>query len=340
MASIHGQDLSALTKNGMDLFLNAANNVRMWAEMKHNFTFTQVRAAMRIDGMVGTPLSSAIIDNDVEESILCSGTLSPNVVGQFVRNGNWGIRPLYIIYNLALHQATFCFYSTFYNSYIVSQTLNNAVQTNYWIPSPIQDFPLGTYTPQGSNTGTLTMGFAQYSTWNGLKEVIAVMRTNEQGIHVPLDFTRADIPIERDRTTRELSDNYWYWNRFPSDADILNIRGDATIIQRRQALFIYPSPTQVPSPAINVSLEAYAWLAPYTSIGMSTDPDQDFLCTIGAEFYQWRIAAELNIYFKTFVPRTEGNLADNDLQTRAASVWNELIAWDQYQINNNATRSR
>lgn len=328
-----------LTINGVDLFLDAANNASMWAQQNHNFEFTRVRASIFVDGVLGTPLAQAIIDDDTLEQVTVTGTLSPNVVGNWVENGMWGNYTLYVFPN-ANAPTTYLYYSTNYSKWVVSTTLTNAALTNYWSQNSASTSALGVYTAHGTNTGALTVAHAEFSSWNGIKEIKGILRQNANGTYVPIDFARADIPIERDRTVRELSDNFWPWNRCPSDADILNIRGDATVIQRRQSLFIYPTPVGVvPSTTpIPFILEAYAWLAPYTSLGLTGAADPDFLWTYGAEWLKWKIVHELNYIFKFFVPRTEGNLpSPTDM---AQSAWQNLVDWDAYMVDSNTTRSR
>lgn len=339
VAAILDQDVADLTKNGVDLFLNAANNARMWGEQNHNFEFTRVRAQIDIDGVLGTPLAQAVIDDDTLEQVAVTGTLSPNVVGDWVENGTWGNLTLYVFPNV-LSPTFYLFFSVNYSAWVAANTLTNAALTNYWVQATPSNSALGAYTAHGANTGALTVAHAEYSAWNGIKEIKGILRSNANGTYVPVDFARADIPIERDRATRELTDNFWPWNRFPSDADILNIRGDATVIQRRQSLFIYPTPvgvvpSQQPIPFI---LEAFAWLAPYTTLGLTGSPDPDFLWTYGAEYMQWKIVHELNFIFKTFVPRTEGNLASP--KDMANEAWQNLIDWDSYMVDSNTTRSR
>lgn len=340
-ATILGVNPTQFTANGVDMFLNAANNARLYAEKRHNWEYTRVRAWIFINGVVGTPLSQAHIDDTSGEGVTVSGTLNPNVTGNYVRIGNWGIRPLYALFNWPSPIVAYLFYCGQFNSYIISQTLADSGQVDYWIPSPIQPFPLGTYTPQGSVTGTATVAVTQFANWAGIKEITYILRTCLNGMLVPMDFTRDDIPVERDRTTRELTDNYWPWNRYPSDADILNVRGNASIVQRRQSLFIYPSPTSIfEQPPIKCLLGAFAWLAPYTSVGLVGDPDQDFTLTQGASYMQWKIIEELNYIFKTFVNRTEGNISSKEIKDNWQAAFQEFLDWDNYLIDSNVTRSR
>lgn len=100
---------------------------------------------------------------------------------------------------------------------------------------------------------------------NGIKQIVAVSRQRPDGTWIPLDFTRVDIPIERDRTELEFSDNLFPYLRYPSDAQI-NARGTtSSIVQRGNSLYIHPRFNNIPSTTYNVQLEAFGWLSHYST---------------------------------------------------------------------------
>lgn len=254
------------------------------------------------------------------------------------------------------------------------------------------------------SAATSFTGYVAGSTFSGIKEVVAVSRQRPDGTWIPLDFARVDIPIERDRTELELSDNLFPYLRYPSDAQI-DARGtSSSIVQRGQALFIHPRFNNVPSTTFNVQVEGYGWLQEYqsaNSIGLLTltsgsknvtgtsganfsalvhgdilrtqnqtgvvdtvtnatalvlqanatasetavffsingsDVPEDFIVQYGANWLQWAIVCELNMNFRTFVPRTEGNLAPPEKYRDEA--WHDLLLWDTYQVDANTTRSK
>lgn len=339
VATIHGKAVADLTINGIDMFLVAANNVQRKAQLSHNFEFTRVNATLSIDGMVGTPISQAKIVDASNEEVKVTGTGSPDLDGVYYRSGVWGEYSLYILDSTTVEG--FIFFNTTAASFVLSATLTNAALTDFWKPAVAQTTPLGSYVAQGATTGPAVVGEQGYAQWAGVREITALTRTMASGRLVPLDFTRSDIPIERDRATRELTDNFGPWDRVPSDADILNFYGNSTIIQRNKSLFIYPTPTsQVSNPAVSVQIEGFAWLAPYSSVGNSSDSPQDFLVEQGFEFMQWRCVEELNFIFKTFVARTEGNLTLQDVQLKVKEAYQALLDWDDFMVDSNATRSR
>ena len=183
------------------------------------------------------------------------------------------------------------------------------------------------------STAVITSGGA----WSGLKEVIAVQRTNVDGILVPLDFTRADIAIERDRSELEMSEDYEPYRRYPSDAALLQRGTNGTIIQRGSKLHVYPVDAITSTP-LQVTLEAYGLLADYTAASLTDVVPTDFFLQYGANFLQWSIICELNFLFRTFVTRQEGNVTSPDKEREKA--WRELLLWDTYKVDSNATRSR
>jgi hypothetical protein len=171
-----------------------------------------------------------------------------------------------------------------------------------------------------------------------IKEVVAVMRQRPDGTFIPLDFARADIPIERDRTELEFEDSLFPYVRYPSDADIRTGGSSSSIIQRGRKLEIYPHFNDVTSTPLSCRLECIGWLADYVDADLSDTSPSDFFVEHGAAYLQWGIIIELNAYFKTYVPRQEGNLGEP--QTKMDAAWHDLLLWDTYAVDSNTTRSR
>lgn len=332
-AVYHKKTAADLTIESVDLFLVALNNALRNAQLLHSFELSRVSATLAIDGATGGALADAVISGAVSEIFTVTSTAA---AGNYTRQGSFSGYPLYVLAGATTY---FLFYNADAATYVISTILTTGALTTGWVPATDLTQPTGSYsTNVGGTTGTATVALASVATWAGLKEVVAIRRSNVDGTTVPLDFTRADIPIERDRTHRELNDYYDPRERYPSDADILNSGDNTSIIQRRGTLFIYPTPTVVSSDDLNVVLEAYAWLPTIDAVGTSAAADPNFLLTYGADWLQWSIIEELNYRFQTFVPRTEGNLGTpTDLKNEA---WRNLLLWDSYMIDSNATRSR
>lgn len=335
VAAYHKKIVSDLTVNGVDLFLVSANNAQTQAQRRHNFEFSRVSATLTIDGVLGANIADAVIGGQVSEILTVTGTLNPNVVGDYARQGVFAGLPLYVN---AADSSSFIYYDSGTNQYFLSQTLGT-VTANYDGWSLAGSSPIGIYTEAGS-TGTPTIAYASHANWSGIREIVAVQRSTSDGYRIPLDFSRADIPIERDRTAAELTDFYDFRDRYPSDSDRLNQRWNTGLIQRGAKILVYPQPLtfqSVDNP-LNVILEAFATLPALSSVGASSTPDPNFLWTQGADWLQWFIIHELNFIFKTYVQRNEGNIASpTDMRDQS---WEDLIAWDTYMVDSNSTRSR
>lgn len=245
VASYHEKDLVDLTKNGVDLFLVAANNARKNGEKLHTFEGTRCTALLDIDGVLGGRLSSAILS------------------------------------------------------------------------------------PEG--------------TFSRIKEVIgaSVLRNN---IYVPIDFTRADIEKERERSAEELDWSFSPANRYPSDSQLAWNQGFTKVVQRGDALFLFPEKAQaceqsVPCDKITVKLECYGFLADYTDDDLVDDEEFDFFLANGDTYLQWACIHELNYIFQTFVPRQEGNVIPSPKDMRD-EAWRDLLLWDTYQTDSHITRTK
>jgi hypothetical protein len=336
-AAYHKVATSALTVDSVDLFLVAANNVRSNAELLHNFELSRVQATLSIDGTTGGALSDAVIGDNTSNTIVVSGTIVPDVTGNFTQRGLFSGYPFYILEGVTPY---FIYYNTGLATYVISAALSTGVVVEGWIPATDITTPIGSFVGTAGLsgiTGTATTAYGSTQNWSGIKEVIAVQRTNTDGILVPLDFTRADIPIERDRYELEMSEDYEAYRRYPSDAALLQRGSNGTIIQRGRKLFVYPVDA-ISSTPLSVTLEAYGRLADYTVANLSDTEPTDFFVEFGATYMQWAIITELNYLFKTFSPRTEGNLSPPEQAREQA--WRNLLLWDTYLVDANATRSR
>lgn len=335
VAAYHKVATSDLTKNGVDLFLFSVNNALSEAQMLHDFEDCRCTALLDIDATVGGNLSDAMIESQSSNTISVTGTLSPDLTGNYSEFGSYGGYPFFV---LSGSPSNFLYYNAAKASYILSPTLTNAAPAAYFLPSPAQVTTDGSYVHGGTATGTAVVARTSSSTFSGIREVLAVSRQRPDGTYIPLDFARADIPIERDRTELEFSDNLFPYLRYPSDAQI-NARGtNSSIIQRGGNLSIYPRYTQGVTTPFNVRLEAFGWLKELTASNLSDTSPSNFFLDYGFTWLQWYVIVETNYLFKTFVSRTEGNLASPE-QARDIA-WQKLALYDSYRVDSNTTRSR
>src|ERR1700722_5846486 len=335
VAGFHATSTGSFTVGGFDLFLGSVNNAIKTAQMLQDFEDSRCTALLNIDAVVGGNLVNAVFEVGASTTMVVTGTLSPNVVGTYLQTGLYGGFPLFTLEGTPTY---FLYFNVTLGSYILSNTLTDGTPTAYFIPSPIQTSAPGTYVNAGTATGTATVAQTLVNAFSAIKTVLAVTRQRPDGTYIPLDFARADIPIERDRTELEFSDNLFPYLRYPSDAQI-NARGtNSSIIQRGQNLSIYPVYTAGVTVPFTVRLECFGWLNALRSGNYADTFPSNSLLDYGFEWLQWSAICELNYIFKTFVPRTEGNLSAPEKYRDDA--WNKPVLFDAYRVDANTTRSR
>lgn len=179
-------------------------------------------------------------------------------------------------------------------------------------------------------------------TFARIKEVIGVsiLRNN---IWVPVDFSRADIIKERERSDLELDWHMGPQNRYPSDSEFIWNQGFNKIVQRGNGLYIFPEVGRSCDNSnqscgyIHVKLECYGFLADYVPDDLLRD-EFDIFQEHGDAYLQWSAIHELNYLFQTFVPRQEGNVIPSPKEERDAA-WRDFLLWDTYQTDSHITRT-
>jgi hypothetical protein len=168
----------------------------------------------------------------------------------------------------------------------------------------------------------------------GLKSVVSLRQFGTDGLFYPLDFTRFDIALERDRSELELRD--MWGQRYPSDQRLNYYGTNVGVVQRGQKLYPYPSFTSFDPTNVTLYIDGYGLLRDYGTFDPGTEPE-DFIVQFGLEYLQWATICELNTMLTTFVPRQEGNLAPPTAERDSA--WHDLILWDSYLVDAALTRS-
>ncbi len=246
VANYHEKLVADLTRNGVDLFLVAANNARKNAEKLHTFEGTRCLAELDIDGVLGGRLSSCLFNP---------------------------------------------------------------------------------------------------TTFSRVKEIIGVSILRQNNVWSPVDFSRADIEKERERSALELDYSAWPMNRYPSDSQFEWARGFNKVVQRGGGLFLFPetgtlcSNNSAQPCKIRVRLECFGFLADYTTEDLTRDEEFDIFLEHGDSYLQWACIHELNYLFQTFVPRQEGNVIPSPKDMRDEAL-KDLILWDTYQVDSHITRTK
>ncbi len=88
----------------------------------------------------------------VDDSVLVTGTLSPDVTGTYLLSGTFSGYDLFILEGTP---STFIYYNPVATTYIMARALTDGALTDYWI-LPAATEPTGSYTPHGAYSGTAT----------------------------------------------------------------------------------------------------------------------------------------------------------------------------------------
>lgn len=333
-----------VTNDGVDLFLELANETRRTAEMNWNFEFSRVRAEMDIDGIIGGDLDQAMIeDPTVFAATILLNNPTSIALGTYGFAGFFNNFPYYIN-----DLGFFLYFNTGMNNYIISAQQTASVLTDlaFVLTPSSTTSPVGNYNGIGTyvnNNVKVAISVPPLFTINRIKEVVAFQRQRADQRRIPIDFTRADIPIERDRWIYELRDDFWPSDRYPSDAQLRARTGRSTLIQRGRKIFIYPAwPPIAQSTPLHVFMECIGLLRDYVSTDYAATTPVDFLLDFGSQYMKWELIMQLNPVYQKFVPRQEGNVGNEmKLITQYRDeAWRKLTVWDSYQIDANSSRSR
>lgn len=339
-AAYHGKTSADFTLSGTDLFLIAANNARRDAELRHNFEFSRVKASLSINGTSGANISAAIFEDALTSTTLTvagatGGTSHAN--GTYYQSGIYNGLP-YFTHLGTFNQSWILFYNTGVSQWQLVQFFDFPSAIDYWSFATASTSPVGTYTPHNGATGSVTVAYSVLATFSDFKEITLITRTRPgDGTEQPIDFTRQDIAFEQDRYELELSSNFWPEQRYPSDADIIAGTATTTLVQRGGKLFVHPIDVAATSP-LDVNLYGIGLLSDYTATHLTQTEPSDFFVKLGASFLLWSVIIEANYRWKTFVPRTEGDLGPPE--QAKAQAWKDLLTASTYMVDSNLTRSR
>ena len=96
-------------------------------------------------------ITAAMIGAD---TMIATGTLSPDATGTYLRSGDFGGYPLYVLAGASVH---YLYHNAAIDGYVLAATLSTAAVTNKWTPATVQLVAPGTYAAGGANTGTATV---------------------------------------------------------------------------------------------------------------------------------------------------------------------------------------
>ena len=156
-----------------------------------------------------------------------------------------------------------------------------------------------------------------------VKTVLDVGILDSHGNLCPVEWTTAEESQERQREENRRS----FW-RYPTDAQYHSWQwGESRITFRGDTVMLWPLCFNSVT-TLTLGIDAYVDDADWTAANLTT-PVTDIWTTKGAQYIMWQCICDLNNYFKSFVPRQEGNVAVP--QERAATAMQAFIDWDVFK---------
>lgn len=302
---------AAMVINGVDLCLLALNNARRSAELAHDFYYSQTNIPISITSSGGSIASA----NGPLSSVNITGTLSPNVVGNYPVIGQYDGKQLYA--QVFAGATWFLYYNQTAGSYYLSNTIVEGDNTVGWSNGTTGTNPAGTYASLQNPPFTGVPVVVGEPSIAGIKRIQNVLLPLASGDLVPIEFLTNDEWLARvQRLVGRQS-----WNAGQTLYQLGVAANNGTCYQQGQMLFLVPA-SQFSFP-VTATLSCVQWLPDYV---LTTDTD--FFTQFGPEYLQWQGIIEGNKLLKTFVQRREGNLDETNLQSESDFALQALIAWD------------
>lgn len=306
--------------DGQDLALMFLNQIRLQAEMAHDFNFQRKLLTLSVDVVTGGSLDSAVIygtDTSVDIKTIVD-------IGTFDMNGNF--RP--------------AVWTTAEESQVRQRQENPFDFIRYPTDAQAQTWPGGQRRfvlannniwlyprSQANDTGTVVAGIEAYchqADWTGAQSV-GLQMTGTDGQF----FTFANFANQGSYNNKTfyaffaegVTESYGVW--FDTDSWYLTNMNGVGVTSATGYKLTSPSPlgTYV---GINGATGTYDAVT-----GGSGDVESDIWTTKGQQYLLYQLIVELNGRFKFYVPRTEGNLAPP--QQLATEGLQKLIDWDVYR---------
>lgn len=284
----------------IDLGTLAINNARRMAERAHDFKYAETQALLNITSTGGL-ISAAY----VSAAVTITGSLSPAVTGTWAIGGMVNGRNFYTI-----TVSTVQYFLSYTGSQWNITTAGFTPGSNYWSFASTSANPSGTYTTNGSNTGSpvVVLGTAL----SGVKRIKYVSLPTDSGIYNTIEFVSADQFDSRMRTAIGRA-------TFVPSATVPSL-GYPLAYQLGQNILLAPSSATLP---IVAQLNIIQWQPDYTA-----DTDTDFFTQYAPDYLQWSGILEINKLFRRFAPRQEGEVDEQSIQAMADQSLQALITWD------------
>lgn len=125
-----------------------------------------------------------------DDSVVVTGTLTPDVTGTYVPCGTFSGYPLFVLEG---SPSTYIYYNPVAGTYIIARTLSTGGLTDFWVPSPQITEPTGTYLPAGAYSGTATATDHPVDLTGYAPEAV-VRRSSQADIALDLNPSITDAP--------------------------------------------------------------------------------------------------------------------------------------------------
>lgn len=321
-AAYFGLSISDLTQNGQDLGLAALNQVRLAAELSHDFNFQRQLLTLAVDSVVGGSLDNAVLYGtstsanikllldmgvfDCNQNLIAAEwtTVEEGLERQREEQRYGTLRrpwdtptehhtQLYGQRRFVVSNNTVFFYPKSKESHTINVGLEGYIFSEDWTTES------NTVTITGASPSGINTTYYRYGQYNGL----------------PLYVNLAPNGSPTSLFWLWFDGTHWIINQLPGTAG--------------SNYFTFTPATPV-APAWAIPDGSYAPIGSYSGtalvVSTDTDPTSDIWTTMGQQYLLWASIIQLNFRFKSFVPRTEGNLAPP--QKLADEGLQNLINWD------------
>jgi len=322
-AAYHKKTLGDLTVNGLDIGLLAVNQVRLQAELNHDFNFQRKLLTLSVDSVTGGSLDDAVIYGTTTEVQL--KTLID--IGQVDEFGNF----------IPVEWTTT-------EEGLQRQRMTNGYDyVRYANSEPWQTSPMGQRRFTVTNNRLFSWPKTEDSESLSIQMEAYVFSGDWQS-NATLTVTGA-TGVTAVNQTYSYSGNhngFYYYTSADGlyfvyyDGDEWIITGSLTSTTNSYAL----TATGAAGPAGVYTGQGTFTGTPTVAVSgaISSPVDSDIWTSHGQQYLLWGSIIHLNNYFKTFVPRQEGNLGPPERQM--AEALEAFKTWDVYKFEGFRTHGR
>lgn len=327
VASLLNKTLADLTVNGQDLFLIAANQARSSAELAHDFEFNRQLLTLTVDGVTGGDLEDAVLYGtattaDIKTVVdLCQIDVDGNL-----RPIEWTTVSESLERQRAENPQFLIRYPSDGQIQAAPRGLPRLVVRN----GNIYRFPLDAATSNNYNIGI--EAYTMQADWTASNLGIETHRAT--GVGVLPDITG-------DYSMVGFSGIYPIYVQYGSDTRFYALAYNGAryiVIASSQGTWQQDTPSATSPDGTYSPVGGSGAVNTFTMATITVASSSDIWTTKGADYLQWQTIVILNHRFKTFVPRTEGNLPPPS--ALAQQALQELIEWDAAKFDANRRHGR